>query len=283
MIKTAVVDLISPAVKRVIGEQAQVLLSQESSISQYIKAVWLNVAIGDNELPEDNGRLFLYPIEDGRFCLELIYVQENNDGTNAVVTTLRFLPGFFDQFAPETLMANQPFRFDQTTEQQFTICPQARMLLEQLNQTGATPMLQALQHTEAAMQLLRRALECITQPFTACHVPACRFLAYDTERTKIFDAARIIEEELSNPLTIKELSRRVAMNECYLKKGFKALIGKTIHEYQLNLRIARARALLQQQAHSVSEVADLLGYSSISHFSTAFKKATGLKPCELLK
>jgi len=33
---------------------------------------------------------------------------------------------------------------------------------------------------------------------------------------------------------------------------------------------------------SVTEVALFLGYSSISHFSTAFKKHTGLKPCELL-
>jgi AraC-like DNA-binding protein len=40
--------------------------------------------------------------------------------------------------------------------------------------------------------------------------------------------------------------------------------------------------MLQQEGQTVSEVAGALGYSSISHFSTAFKKATGMKPCELL-
>jgi AraC-like DNA-binding protein len=96
------------------------------------------------------------------------------------------------------------------------------------------------------------------------------------------EARRVVEMHFDNPLTIKELSRKVAMNECYLKKGFKALTGKTIHEYTQDLRISKAKEMLQQQGLSVSDVANTLGFSSISHFSTAFKKATGMKPCELL-
>jgi AraC-like DNA-binding protein len=72
------------------------------------------------------------------------------------------------------------------------------------------------------------------------------------------------------------------MNECYLKKGFKALTGKTIHEYTQELRISKAKEMLSKEGLSVSDVANTLGFSSISHFSTAFKKATGMKPCELL-
>ncbi len=92
----------------------------------------------------------------------------------------------------------------------------------------------------------------------------------------------MIEQHFDKPLTIKELSRKVAMNECYLKKGFKALTGKTIHEYTQDIRITKAKELLSQQGMSVSDVANILGFSSISHFSTTFKKATGTKPCELL-
>jgi AraC-like DNA-binding protein len=43
-----------------------------------------------------------------------------------------------------------------------------------------------------------------------------------------------------------------------------------------------AKYLLYEKGLSVTDVSALLGYSYISHFSTAFKKHTGLKPCELL-
>ena len=93
----------------------------------------------------------------------------------------------------------------------------------------------------------------------------------------------ILEQNIDQPYTIKELARKVAMNECYLKKGFKTLVGRTIHEYQQELRIDKAKKLLQHEGRSVTEVANTLGYSSISHFSTAFKRITGMKPCELLE
>jgi len=79
-------------------------------------------------------------------------------------------------------------------------------------------------------------------------------------------------QHLDEPLTIRELSRKVAMNECYLKKGFKEIFGTTIYDYFQRERMEKARQLLYEQGLSVSEVASRMGYSSISHFSTAFKK-----------
>ena len=76
-------------------------------------------------------------------------------------------------------------------------------------------------------------------------MPTCRFLAYESERDKVMEARNIIELQLDRPITIRELSRKVAMNECYLKKGFKALTGRTINDYQQELRIAKAKELLQ--------------------------------------
>jgi AraC family transcriptional regulator len=78
------------------------------------------------------------------------------------------------------------------------------------------------------------------------------------------------------------LSRKVAINECYLKKGFKEMFGTTIFDFYQGQRMEHAKYLLYEKGLSVTEVSVMLGYSSISHFSTAFKKHTGLKPCELL-
>ncbi len=272
------------ALQRFLGEEANKVSLQRTAISNFIEAEWLDVSLPDDNLPEDTGMLYLFPVDDGKFCLQLFYIQYvQSSAINASVFSLRFLPGFFDQYPAEALMANRPFRFDQSTDLQFSVCSQSRLLVQQLlDIESATPLVKSLQQSEAAMRLLSRALQCITAPVVACHVPACRFLAYDSEREKIQEARLIIERNIDQPQTIRELSRKVAMNECYLKKGFKALVGKTIHEYQQELRIAKAKELLNQQGRSVTDVANILGYSSISHFSTAFKRVTGMKPCELL-
>ena len=102
------------------------------------------------------------------------------------------------------------------------------------------------------------------------------------EREKILDAKKILDSNQDKNVKIRELSRMVAINECYLKKGFKAVTGKTIHDYQQEMRIDKAKQMLGAEGATVTEVADKLGYSSISHFSTAFKRVTGMKPCELL-
>jgi len=270
--------------QRFMGPEALVRTRETLAINNYIQAEWLEVLLPEDNIAEDEGKMYLFPIDDHKFCLQLCYLQyENASSSTGVVYSLRFLPSFFDQYPPETLMANQPFRFDQVTEQQFPVCVQTRAWLSQLDgDAGLLPFLSALQQSATVLHLLKKALECITAPLTDSQVPACRFLAFESEREKILDAKAIIEQNIDQPHTIRELSRKVAMNECYLKKGFKALLGKTIHEYQQELRISKAKELLKIPGLSVTDVAHRLGYSSISHFSTAFKRITGMKPCELL-
>lgn len=111
---------------------------------------------------------------------------------------------------------------------------------------------------------------------------SCSFLSNLDDKAKIVKAREVLIKHIGEPITIKDLSRKVAINECYLKKGFKEMYGTTIFEYYQNQRMEHAKYLLYEKGLSVTEVSMILGYSSISHFSTAFKKQTGLKPCELL-
>jgi len=274
----------SVAVARFLGRDARITDIIHISVSKQVSVERMDVQLATEEPADDTGMLYLYPIGGNRYCMQLCYLQTGDTADDPLrLFSIRYLPDFFDQFPAEVLNAGRPFRFDETTEQQFSVCSKTRALLQQVEQElTAPPLIRSLQYTESAIQLLRRALECITIPFVSCQVPACRFLAYESERDKITEAMRILEENIDQPQTIKDLSRKVAMNECYLKKGFKAMTGKTIHEYQQSLRINEAKKLLQQEGRSVTDVANILGYSSISHFSTAFKKLTGMKPCELL-
>jgi len=54
----------------------------------------------------------------------------------------------------------------------------------------------------------------------------CKFLANEADREKIVKAREVLLQHIGEPLTIKELSRKVAINECYLKKGFKEMFGR---------------------------------------------------------
>ena len=266
------------------GEKVTILNSEKIVVNNFVQIQWLDVDVNDISKNDTEGRLYLFPFEDNRFQLDLLYpAGEDDHVTSSQICWVQFKPEFFQLFDYKEIFKTLPFKIDRVSEQQFNMDAPTKMILNQIkNYHSFLPITRSIQLTETALQLLRRSLEQVNYPFEPCPVPACRFLAHESERQKIIEAQQILEESYDHPMTIKELSRKVAMNECYLKKGFKTLTGKTINEYQQHLRISKAKILLQEKGKTVSEVASELGYSSISHFSTAFKKATGMKPCELL-
>ncbi len=232
------------------------------------------------------GRLLHFPLDDEQCSVQLLYARLEPDDETTVYA-VSFAPDFLAAWPLQWLSAHPALRRDATTEHQIPLCRASCEALEELFSAAAAiegnALALALRRTELAVSLLRRALGAVALPFTACAVPACRFLHNDREREKIFLARDILEASTERPLTIREISRRVGINECYLKAGFKALVGTTVHEFQQARRVARATQMLKEEGYTVTAVADALGFSSIAHFSTAFKKATGLKPCELLR
>lgn len=161
------------------------------------------------------------------------------------------------------------------------LCGRTRIVLENLLNHDYTESLQNIFINAQTQMLLLYSLECMVGERDVERF-SCKFLANEADRDKIARAREILIDQIGEPITIKELSRKVAMNECYLKKGFKELFGTTIFDFYQSQRMEHARYLLYEKGLSVTDVSMLLGYSSISHFSTAFKKHTGLKPCELL-
>jgi AraC-like DNA-binding protein len=161
------------------------------------------------------------------------------------------------------------------------LCNRTRAVLEGLLNHNYTDTLENIYVNAQTQMLLLYSLDCMVGE-REIDTLSCRFLANELDREKIVRAREILIQHIGEPITIKELSRKVAINECYLKKGFKELFGTTVFEFYQSQRMEHAKYLLYEKGLSVTEVSALLGYSSISHFSTAFKKHTGLKPCELL-
>lgn len=94
---------------------------------------------------------------------------------------------------------------------------------------------------------------------------------------------RIIEENVTEPLTIAGLAKQSFMSESKLREVFRQQYGVTIYQYILERRMEKAREYLMQQNCRVKEAASLVGYSNISHFSEAFRKKFGCTPSEYIK
>ena len=272
--------------QRFLGDDAVTAELHTTDVSTGIQLHYADVLLcPSQDAPEEMSYLHFYPVEDGNYYLQLSFLPEGNikDDESYRVAQLVFQPSFFSQWPQGLISGKQPFRFDRCTEQAFTLSTACKESLELLLKDKPADFIQSLRRQEAAISLLRFALEAFLVPDEANKLPACSFLNNNSERDKVLDTQRIIMEHLDQPLTIRELSREVGMNECYLKKGFKAMFGKTIHEYQQFQRIERSKELLLQGNYSINEVAFKMGFGSPSHFSTSFKKIAGMKPCELLR
>lgn len=99
----------------------------------------------------------------------------------------------------------------------------------------------------------------------------------------IDEAMDLLRKEWVDPPTISELAKRVGINECYLKSGFRHRTGMTIGTYVRKLRMEKALALIESGGCSILEAALSVGYANPSHFSAAFKKFYGCLPSRLLK
>lgn len=94
-------------------------------------------------------------------------------------------------------------------------------------------------------------------------------------------AKEIILSNLRNPPGIQELAQQVGTNENYLKKYFKAVHGTTVYHFISKARMEKAKQLLSTEKRPLSEVAGMMGYKHVHHFSTAFRKIFGFSPVRL--
>jgi AraC family transcriptional regulator len=202
------------------------------------------------------------------------------------VLSFSFKPSYLTQFTKGKKTANLSdevlsFTHTNSFSKTLPLCGKTRLTIEALLNHNYTDTLENIFINAQTQILLLYSMDCMLGEKEE-EVFTCKFLANEADREKIIKSREVLLQHIGEPLTIKELSRKVAINECYLKKGFKELFGTTIFDFYQSQRMEHAKYLLYDKGLSVTEVSSSLGYSSISHFSTAFKKHTGIKPCELL-
>lgn len=101
-----------------------------------------------------------------------------------------------------------------------------------------------------------------------------------SHRAMLQETEAFIRLHLAEELSLERLARRAKFSESHFHRIFMAYFGKTPHAFILDCRIDAAKAALRSDHNSLIELAASCGFSSQSHFTAQFKKATGQTPLQ---
>jgi AraC-like DNA-binding protein len=125
-----------------------------------------------------------------------------------------------------------------------------------------------------------KAIELLGHLLAAAAVvrPPYRYCKTEYDRERLLFARDYLLSRLEFPPTIPELARIAGINAFKLKNGFKELFGSPIHRFVTAHKLESARRTLATGAKSPSQLAFDLGFSSLQHFSMAYRKYFGHPP-----
>lgn len=124
-----------------------------------------------------------------------------------------------------------------------------------------------------------KALELATQSFFC--PPEGELFCTRQQRAACERAGRvreILSKRLADPPSLEELGRLVGCSPYYLSRQFSDATGLTIQQFLRQARLEQAAEFLREGKHNVTEAALAVGYSSLSHFTMAFREAFGCCP-----
>ncbi len=161
-----------------------------------------------------------------------------------------------------------------------------------------------LMRDDIIMQLVSRAISEVKKPkrlsemmmeaiIDQLFVLIIRDLAIDDDEATVntssdaellcFRLMNYIDNHIYSIGNLRELAETTNYSYNYLSNLFKETTGDTLQSYYLNRRLETAALLLSLNEFSVSEIAAMLGYSSVYPFSLAFKRKYGYPPTEAKK
>jgi len=101
------------------------------------------------------------------------------------------------------------------------------------------------------------------------------------KRERIRELHEQLEKLEGKMPTLETLAKDYGMSARLLNKEFSKEYGQTIYAYITDRRLDETHAVLQQSTLPLKQLANILGYSHVNHFSAAFKKKFGYSPSSL--
>jgi len=153
-------------------------------------------------------------------------------------------------------------------QQRLRIEPRAQVLVASLRHGLRRDIVEPMEAESLALTLVRSALGARTTRPSGASFGRQRLV----DRVKV-----VLSSNLARRWTLTELASEVNHSPVYLTQVFQHVEGLPLYRYQLRLRLARALHMLSRSDDLTALSLDL-GFSSHSHFSTAFRQTYGSSP-----
>lgn len=105
----------------------------------------------------------------------------------------------------------------------------------------------------------------------------------NTNKQKIEKTLIKMESNITNNLSLKDYADELYLSVDRFSHLFTETVGVPPYKYILSLKMTRAKQLLRQTEHSISEIAKFIGYQDPLYFSRIFKKHCGVTPMQYRK
>lgn len=92
-----------------------------------------------------------------------------------------------------------------------------------------------------------------------------------------------IKEHLNTPLTVENICQNYSLSRSTLQSLFKKNLEVAPKQYINECKLSKSKLLIKENKYTLSEVSDMLSYTSIHYFSRSFKKRFGITPSEYAK
>ena len=89
-----------------------------------------------------------------------------------------------------------------------------------------------------------------------------------------------LETYYHESIQLEALASMTHLSRFYISHSFKKEIGMSPMEYLIDIRIKESKILLRTTNYSISQVADIVGFTTPTYFSKQFRKSTGISPTD---
>ena len=89
-----------------------------------------------------------------------------------------------------------------------------------------------------------------------------------------------MQNNMAESITVNDLVRYSGSNRTTIYDVFKENFGVGPVKYFIRLKMETAKKYLREKNYNITQISELLGYSSIHYFSRQFKSETGMSPIE---